>query len=631
MEMLEHESPDITRENIDRLARLFPSVVTEVQGEDGTVHAAIDADALRDLVGDVAEGTRERYQFTWPGKRGAKLEARKPCDKTMRPCPEKSVNWDTTQNLYIEGDNLEALKIMRETYAGKVKLIYIDPPYNTGHDFIYDDDFAQTREEYDAESGDYDEEGGRLVANPESSGRFHSDWCSMMYPRLLLARDLLTNDGSIFISIDDNESANLRKICDEVFGASNFMADIVWKHTQQSKNDELHFSRQYNHIFVYAKEILNVPNYYFERTEKDNINYSNPDNDPKGPWRSGDVRSPNYRRTLCFPIMAPDGSMIEPPQNGWRWSEASIKKKLSTGEIKFKSDYSGIIRKIYLVDQPGRTPENLWQGERFGTTRNAAALIKGLFDGKQVFDTPKPIELIEAMLEIATDDNSSDIVLDFFSGSSTTAHAVLSRNARGRGNRKFIMVQLPEPCAQDSEANKAGYSTICDLGEERIRRAGYRIVQEVEEANRQLKIDEDPKPVPDIGFRVLKIGSSNFEDAYAEPDDLDQSTIYDYVDNLKPDRTAEDLLFQVLPKFRIPYSAKIQKIDVSGRTVFDVEGGQLMACFDEDVDVAVIEEIAKARPLYAVFRDASLSDDATAANLEELFKTYSPDTIRCVI
>ena len=449
---IEHTTPDITQENIERLTELFPQVATEVRDEDGAVREAVDFDTLRDLLGGgIAEGQRERYQFTWPGKAKAKLEARRPCDKTMKPHPEKSVNWDTTQNIYIEGDNLEALKLMRETYAGKVKLIYIDHPYNTGHDFIYDDDFVQTYEEYDSQSGEYDGEGGRLVANPDSNGRFHSDWCSMMYPRLLLARDLLSDDGVIFISIDDNEQVNLRRICDEIFGESSMVTD------------------------------------------------------------------------------------------------------------------------------------------------------------------------------------GSAIICDFFSGSATTAHAVIQQNLEDGGYRKFLLVQLPESCSNDASAQKNGFSTICDIGEERIRRAGKKIVEEVEVANAQLKLGEDPKPVPDIGFRVFSIDSSNFLDTYSEPGEQTQASLLSLVDNLKEDRTPEDLLFQVLPTFRIPYSARVEKMDVAGATCFNVNDGQLIACFDMPVSTDAIEKIAQMKPIYAVFRDASFASDSDAANFEELFKTYSPDTVRRVI
>lgn len=470
------ESVDMTAKNIEKIEALFPNCITESRNENGQLKKAINFELLKQMLSDdVLEGD-EAYEFTWVGKKAAIVEANKPIRKTLRPCQEESVNWDTTENLYIEGDNLEVLKLLQESYLGKVKMIYIDPPYNTGNDFIYRDNFATSTEDYEEEAGSFDEDGNRLFKNTDSNGRFHSDWCSMIYSRLMLARNLLANDGVIFISIDEGEQGNLAKICDEVFGADGFLANIVWKHTQQSKNDEPHFSRQYNNILLYVKDKRFLSKFYFERTEEDNKNYSNPDNDPKGLWRSGDVRSPSYRPTLCYPIMAPNGKIIDAPTNGWRWSESVLQEKLSSGEIKFKQDNSGIIRKIYLCEQHGRTPENLWAGSQFGTSRQAAALIKSLFDGIQIFDTPKPIELVEKMLQISSAGDS--IILDFFSGSATTAHAVMKLNAEDGGNRKFIMVQLPEATDEKSEAYKAGYKNICEIGKERIRRAAKKIAEE---------------------------------------------------------------------------------------------------------------------------------------------------------
>lgn len=430
---------------------------------------------------------------------------------------------------------------------------------------------------------------------------------------------MLSEDGAIFISIDDNELENLKKICEEVFGEINYVANIVWKHTQQSKNDELHFSRQYNHTLCYAKNKLLLKNFYFERTEEDNKNYSNPDGDPKGMWRSGDVRSPNYRKTLCYNIIAPNGNVIAPPANGWRWSEESVKEKIAVGEIKFKDDYSGIIRKIYLCDQPGRTPENLWEGNRFGTTRQAAAMIKDLFDGKQVFDTPKPIELIMSMMSILVD--SGNIVLDFFSGSATTAHAVMKYNAEKSSNCKFIMVQLPEETDEKSEAYKAGYKNICEIGKERIRRAGKKIKEESPLTTQNL----------DIGFRVLKCDTSNMKDVYYNPADYDADLFDLMSDNIKEDRTPEDLLFQVMLDLGIELSSKIEETMIAGKKVFDVADGFLIACFDADVTDEAIKAIAQKEPYYFVMRDSSLANDSVATNFEQIFATYSPDTVRKVL
>ena len=619
MDKMKFESPDLTAQNIDRIAALFPNCITEMLDEEHSTpekkvyKRAVNFELLKQMLSpDVVDGD-EAYEFTWVGKKAAIVEANKPIRKTLRPCVAESKNWDTTENLYIEGDNLEVLKLLQESYLGKVKMIYIDPPYNTGNDFIYADDFMRSQEEENEQMGMYDEDENRLFKNTDTNGRFHSDWCSMIYSRLMLARNLLTDDGVIFISIDDNEIENLKKCCEEVFGESNFIANIIWKHTQQSKNDEPHFSRQYNHTLVYAKMKSDLPHFYFERTEEDNKNYSNPDSDPKGLWRSGDVRSPNYRKTLCYSITAPDGSIIQPPANGWRWSEESLQEKITTGEIKFKPDNSGIIRKIYLCDQPGRTPENLWEGSRFGTTRQAAAMIKELFDGVQVFDTPKPIELICKMLEIATYDQS--IVLDFFSGSATTAHAVMQLNAEDGGHRKFIMVQLPEPCDEASEAYKAGYKNICEIGKERIRRAGDKIKSESPMTTQDL----------DIGFRVLKLDDSNMKDVYYAPDDYDQGMLAGLESNIKDDRTDLDLLFGCLIDWGLPLSLPYKSEQIDGCTVHTYNDGDLIACFDANIPESVVKEIAKRKPLRAVFRDSGFASSPEKINVFEIFKLYMPE------
>ncbi len=639
MNKLNMQATNIVDENIKRIGELFPNCLTERLNDEGKPEVVIDFDQLRqELSKDIVEGAEERYQFTWPDKRNAIRLANAPTTDTLRPvredettptgadstgkpyCSSGSVDFDNTQNLYIEGDNLQVLKLLRENYLGKVKMIYIDPPYNTGNDFVYNDDFSQSAGEYMHNSGQEDEEGNRLVANTESNGRFHTDWLNMIYPRLKVAKDLLSEDGVIFISIDDNEEENLRKICNEIYGEHNFLADIIWKHTQQSKNDELHFSRQYNHTLCFCKRIEKLHRFYFSRTEEDNKNYSNPDNDPKGLWRSGDVRSPNFRKTLCFDIIAPNGNIIKAPDNGWRWSEDSIKEKISSGEIVFKKDYSGIIRKIYLCDQEGRTPENLWEGVRFGTTRTAAAVIKSLFDNKQVFDTPKPHELVMRMMEIATIEDS--IILDFFSGSATTAHAVMQLNAEDGGKRKFIMVQLPEVTDEKSEAYKAGYKNICEIGKERIRRAGKKIKEDSPLTTQDL----------DTGFRVLKLDSSNMQDVYYTPAEFNEQKLFD--DNIKPDRLGndgEDLLFQTMIELGIELSAKIEKRSIAGKAVWSVSDGYLMACFDEEVNETTITEIARQHPYYFVMRDSSLANDNVADNFEQIWEEYSKDTVRRIV
>ena len=624
MEKLKMQSLDVVGSNIKKIQQLFPNCVTERLGKDGKPELAIDFEKLQaELSNEIIGEGEERYQFTWPDKRAANRLANTPTTMTLRPCREESVDFDHTQNLYIEGDNLDVLKVLRETYLGKVKMIYIDPPYNTGNDFVYNDDFAQSRSEFEETSGLFDEEGNQTIdpmqRNTESNGRFHTDWLNMIYPRLKVARDLLSEDGVIFISIDDNEVENLKKNCSEIFGESNFVANVIWKHTQQSKNDELYFSRQYNHTLCYSKDKLRLKRFYFDRTDEDNKNYKNPDNDPKGLWRSGDVRSPNYRKTLCYNIIAPNGNMIPPPENGWRWSKDSFNEKIATGEIIFKDDYSGIIRKIYLSDQPGRTPENLWDDKRFGSTRQAASMIKDLFDGKQVFDTPKPIELIKNMLYLVS--KGCDIILDFFSGSATTAHAVMQLNAEDGGNRKFIMVQLPEKTDEKSEAYKAGYKNICEIGKERIRRAGKKIKEENKDKEGIEKLD--------TGFRVLKLDSSNMNDVYYTPEDFDKHTLFS--ENVKSDRTPEDLLFQVMLDLGIELSAKIESRQIAGKTVYLVDDYYLVACFDSDVTEATITEIAKLHPVYFVMRDASAANDSVIDNFEQLFEAYSKDTVRKIL
>lgn len=624
MEKLSHATESVIDENVEKLAELFPEIVTEVREPDGTLRHTIDVDALKERVGDVAEGQRERYQFTWPGKREAKQEAYRQIDKCLRPCPEESVNWDTTQNLYIEGDNLDALKLLRNTYAGKIRMIYIDPPYNTGHDFIYDDDFARTKADYDAESGDYDEEGGRLVANPESNGRFHSDWCSMMYPRLLLARDLLSEDGAIVISIDSGEYDELKRICDEVFGRKSFVAPLIWNTKNASKGVPPinMITSIHEYVLVYARNINLFAFLGVERTTED---FANPDNDPRGLWRKEALVSTVSQRTF----------EITDPVTGWKFNRAwafspeTINKMISEGRVLFPSKPDGTpLQKKFFNDYTHDEKPLVTQIGTF-QSRKATSDLMRLFDGKKCFDYPKPIELMTFLIEQVLQD--SGILLDFFSGSATTAHAAMQLNAEDGGNRKFIMVQLPEVCDEKSEAAKAGYENICEIGKERIRRAGKKIVEEIAEENRQPKLGEEPEKVPDIGFRVLKIDSSNFEDVTAEPAEYTQQTLAGLADNLKPGRTAEDLLFQVMPQFQIPLSAKIEKRDVNGSSVFSVDEGRLVACFDRNVATEAIVAMAKLQPDYAVMRDASFTGDDAVSNFGELFKTYSPATITKVV
>ena len=630
MEKLTQETVNFTENNIEKIAALFPNAITETKDADGKLRRAVNFDQLKQLLSDEVVDGDECYEFTWVGKKQSIIEGNRPIRKTLRPCKEESKNWDSTENLYIEGDNLDVLKLLQNSYLNKVKMIYIDPPYNTGNDFVYRDNFKVSKEDYEEELGLFDEEENRLFKNTDSNGHFHSDWCSMMYPRLQLARNLLTDDGVIFISIDDNEVHNLRKICDEVFGEENFLTEIVWKHTQQSKNDERFFSRHYNINLVYSRNIEILPNFFFERTDSDNKNYSNPDNDSKGMWRSGDVRSPNYRKTLCYDILAPDGNIIRPPVNGWRWSKETLIKKIRSKEIIFKNDFTGIIRKIYLCDQQGRTPENLWEGDKFGTTRQAAAEIKSLFDDIQVFDTPKPKQLVIQMAKLISDKNA--IILDFFSGSATTAHAVMQLNAEDGGNRKFIMVQLPEETDPKSEAYKAGYKNICEIGKERIRRAGKKIEEELKAKSKEGELfeEKDTKKL-DTGFRVLKVDSTNMKDVYYSPSEYNQQMLLKLENNIKGDRTDIDLLYGVLLDWGVPLSLPHITEKIGGKDVHFVNDADLVACFEENVPEEVIREIASRKPLRVVFRDSSFRNSPDKINVTEIFKTLSPKTTIKVI
>ena len=629
MDKIELGTPDGTEKNVERIAEMFPQVVTETKNDKGELEHVVDFDALRDLLGDVAEGQRERYHFTWPGKREAKAEARRPIYKTMIPEPGKSKNWDATENLYIEGDNLDALKILKETYAGKVKLIYIDPPYNTGHDFVYDDDFAKTRGEYDAESGDYDEEGGRLVANTEGNGRFHSDWCSMMYPRLLLARDLLTSDGSILLSIDANEVKNLRAICDEIFGAQCFKNCIAVrrgiKNVQAQFEDIAALSQGHEYILLYSRNATN-------RFPKLSLAHDGKPGKWDTFWRGTDRPSMRYEL------------FGETPHSGqWRWEKGRAYSAVSNYETFLKDAADSMSLDEYYLDNLAATNEkmNFVRKNEDGTVQYYVPPSTGkllsdnwmdlTLSGNETdtFDTEKSVAIIQRIVEWLAPQNS--IVLDFFSGSGTTAHATIEANKNDNGKRRFIMVQLLENCEDNPSAINHGYKTLCDLGEDRIDRAGVKIAADIDKENEQLELGADPKTYPDLGFRVLRIDSSNFKDFYLTPGETAQESLFDFADNVKEGRSDLDLLFEVLPKLGIPYSAKIEERMLAGKKVFFVDGDKLAACFDQNVGADTIEEMAKAKPWYAVIRDSSMADDATHANYEELFRTYSPDTVPQVI
>ena len=625
MEKLEMQTKNLADEKFEALKVLFPNAVTEAKNESGGVIRAIDKDILmQEIATKVVEGRDERYQFTWPNKREAILAANAPLSKTLRPAREESVNFDETENLYIEGDNLEVLKLLQETYLGKIKMIYIDPPYNTGSDFVYNDDFKQSMEDYIEDSGQYDEEGNRLEKNLESNGRFHTDWLNMIYPRLKLARNLLSDDGVIFISIDDNEQANLKKVCDEVFGEGNFVAQIIWERAYAPINLKKHFSESHDYIICYAKhKNLLVSNGLKRSTDADN-RYKNPDNDPRGPWQSDNFIVGPAVESNIYEIITPSGRKCLPPSGrSWRVSQNKYKEMLKNNEIWFGKDGDGVPRqKRFLSNvKQGITPMTIWKYKDVGHSQEATKNLRELFDGKMYFDYPKSIELIKRCIELYSEEDS--IILDFFSGSATTVHAVMDLNAEDGGNRKYIMVQLPEETDEKSEAYKAGYKTICDVGKERIRRAGQKIMEENK--------DKENIENLDIGFRVLKTDSSNMKDVYYAPDMTEQGFLDSLENNIKEDRSPEDLLFQVMLDLGIPLSAGIQVETLDGKDVFVVEEGFLIACFDGDMGEDVVKAIAEKQPYYAVFRDSSMAGDSVATNFDQIFENISPETVRRVL
>lgn len=622
-------TPDLTRENVDRLLALFPDVATEITDpKTGRTERAVDFDAMKERLSDVAEGNRERYQFTWPGKREAKRLAREPIAKTLRPVKERSKDWDTTKNLYIEGDNLDALKLLRENYAGKVKLIYIDPPYNTGHDFVYDDDFSQTQDEFSSESGEYNEDGGRLVANTESNGRFHSDWCSMIYPRLLLARDLLTSDGAIFISIDDNEYLNMRALCNEIFGAANFVASIVWQKTLTRRNDAQQISTAHDYVLVFAKQLSSLKIQHEPVGEKQRATYTNRDNDPRGDWLAVPFHAPNIRPNLTYPIVLPSGREVIPPKGRcWSTSKDNFDALVADGRIWFGKDGDGMPqRKKYWGEREqdeGVVPWTWWSYEFAGENREATKELKALFEGATIFSAPKPVKLISRILNLI--DTKESTIVDFFSGSATSAEAVMRTNLVDEGSRRFILVQLPEKCDNGSVGAELGYNNLCEIGEERIRRAGEKIKSEIEAENAQLTLDGTPKKVPDIGFRVLRVDDSNYEDRRKNVGSYSQADLDFDVDITKSDRSNLDLLFEALPKFQLPYDVRINTLsgdEFDGHTVYSVDDGRLLACFEADIPESLVRAMAafSPRPSYALVSEHSLPDSAARTNFVEIFK-----------
>ena len=634
MENLKMHTPDLAGKNFKKLAALFPNAVTETitgykaNGEP-IIERAIDADVLRqEISATVVEGPQERYQFTWPDKKKSVVLANQPIAKTLRLDREKSVGKDgtlgsiDTENIYIEGDNLDALKLLQETYLGKVKMIYIDPPYNTGNDFIYEDDFSQNADDYLGNSGQFDEEGNRLVQNTESNGRFHTDWLNMIYPRLRLAKDLLADDGVIFISIDDGENGNLRKACNEIFGEHNFLANLIWEKKYTVANDALFFSDNHDHILCYVKNVSSFIIGKLPRTDEMNAAYKNPDNHPKGPWKATPLHAKSgSANSATFSYTFKNGVVFTPPAGTFsRYSAETLRKFDENDEIWFGKDGTSIpSRKTFLCDlkNKGIVPRTIIPFTTGGHNHEAVEEVKNLLQDN-VFTNPKPVKLLKYLLTVGNCKENS-IILDFFSGSATTAHAIMQLNAEDGGHRKFIMVQLPEQTDAKSEAYKAGYKTICEIGEKRIRRAGKKINEESPLTTTDL----------DIGFRVFKVDSSNMEDVYYRPADYNQGQMELFADNIKPDRTPEDLLFQVMLDLGILLSSDIQETEIAGKKVFSVADGYLIACFDKDV--TEVKAIAQKQPVYAVFRDSSMASDSVATNFEQIFETYSPRTQRKVL
>lgn len=620
MDKLKMMSRDVVGGNVQKIAALFPQCVTERLDKDSKPELAIDFDKLRaELSNEVLDEGVERYQFTWPDKRAASRLANERTTMTLRPDRASSVDFDATQNLYIEGDNLDVLKVLRETYLGKVKMIYIDPPYNTGNEFVYNDDFAGSYVGFLESCKMYDENGNLQFdpkANNESNGRFHTDWLNMMYPRLKVARDLLSTDGVIFISIDDNEVENLRKICDEIFGSQNFVAQLIWERAFAPKNDAKYVSNSHDYVVIYAKKIDTFSIGRLPRTAEADARYSNPDNDPRGVWQSDNLTVKSYTASCDYPITTPSGRVVEPPAGRcWRLSKKAFFERLQDNRIWFGADGDGVPRiKRFLSElkHDGMTPTSILFYKEVGHSQEGSQEVNKLLEAG-VFDGPKPVRLLMRLLTLANlDDNS--IVLDFFSGSASMGHALMKYNAENEKHCKFVLVQLPE--VTDDKARKAGYNTICEIGEERIRRAGKKVKEEAGVMGQDL----------DIGFRVLKLDSSNMEDVYYTPDNFDANNLFTLADNIKTDRTSEDLLFQVMLDLGIELSATIRSEELGGRNVWNVDNGYLMACFDRDVNEATITEIAKQKPVYFVMRDASAANDNVLDNFDQLFANYSPDT-----
>lgn len=656
MDKLKMQTANKADENFKKLAAMFPDAVTETINENGEVVRAIDKDVLmQEISCKVVDGNEERYQFTWPDKKKSVLLANAPINRTLRPiredetvptgadsegksyCSTGSVDFDTTENLYIEGDNLEVLKLLQETYLGKIKMIYIDPPYNTGHDFVYADNFTQSTDEYLDISGQFDDEGNRLVQNTESNGRFHTDWLNMIYPRLRLAKTLLSEDGIIFISIDENEVENIKKNCNEIFGESNFLTCVTRATGTPTGGGFDGLVNELDYMLIYAKNASNATINGLEMSAEDSKIYDQVDE--QGRYlirplrRTGGEDRREDRPTMFFPIIAPDGTEVYPIgptgyESRWICSPDTAKRLADSNMLAWKQVTKNgetrwqVYQKFYLENRT-KAPGNLWTDVE--GNKKATRDVRDVFDSKKVFDFPKPIGFLKKAISIGA--NSDSIILDFFSGSATTAHAVMQLNAEDGGHRKFIMVQLPEKCDEKSEAYKAGYKTICEIGKERIRRAGKKIREENTDNSSLLT----PNSKLDTGFRVLKCDTSNMKDVYYNPSEYEVNMFSRLEDNIKADRTPEDLLFQVMLDLGVLLSSKIEETTIAGKKVFNVEDNYLIACFDSDVSEETIKAIAKQKPYYFVMRDSSMASDSVATNFDQIFATYSPDTVRKVL
>ena len=618
MTKLDGKTPDLAAENIEQLRQIFPDVFEE---------GKIDFDKLKQVLGEYVDDEKERYNFTWNGKGRALRLAQTPTTGTLRPCEAESKNWDDTQNLYIEGDNLEVLKLLQKSYHGKIKMIYIDPPYNTGGDFVYPDDFSDSIENYKQITGQVDNEGKQLGTNSEFNGRYHTDWLNMMYPRLRLARNLLCDDGVIFISIDDNESENMKKICGEIFGEGNFIAQAIWQ-KRTSPDARRIISAGHEYILIFCKNIQSSGEIIrlLPFSEKDRAAYKNPDNDPRGPWVSTDctAQAGHGTKNQFYELVTPVGRKIVLPDSlCWRFTKEKMQEEIEAGRIWFGQDGKGVPRKkTYLSERAGRNLWTWWPNTEVGHTQSATQELTRLLGGK-LFDFSKPIELIKRCLSLALDSNS--IVLDFFSGSATTAHAVMQLNAEDGGNRKFIMVQLPEPCREGTEAAKAGYKNICEIGKERIRRAGEKIKAEIEEKSTQLKIGEEPKKVPDIGFKVFKLDSSNLKKWQPDYDAL-ETTLFDSVSNYVEGRSELDVVYEIMLKMGMELTWPLETHIIASRNVYDIGMGALMICLDDHITAEVAEGMAALRQEESsevwrvVFKDNGFESDSAKVNIKEILK-----------